>query len=443
VVQLSSSITPVSTESRFAADLEIALFRPNLRDSPRAALPCVPHWTHSTLPRLQETVAKSIQWRAELISSCIRGGNFTLVRAEPILEFIVPLSSTRRALIAVAIILCLACAAVGVYFYRHRGPLPSASSGQAPNLLSLLPADAPVVAYADVGALRGLKSSPLAAALGLTLPGPQQDIGYTDFVRDTGFDYTRDLDRVAVVVWPNNLGTLGERPPSGRSLAIADGRFDQQKIAAYALRSGWEQKDKLHSVYEFSGPPPQQSLFLEFLSADRVALTNDFALLHNLSNAAAHASGTRDPAMQARIERVAGAPIFAVARTDNLPPGFYSAFASSPQLEHLARSIVSLTLAGKPSGDDLKVALDGECDSMKNAIGISALLEISRMGATMALSDPKTRRQMTKEQSAFLTALVDQLKVSHQDKWVRLTLDITPAMLGASPPNRTVPKTPR
>jgi hypothetical protein len=355
----------------------------------------------------------------------------------------VPLSSTRRALIAVAIILFLACAAVGVYFYRHHGPLPSVNSGQPPDLLSLLPADAPVVAYADVAALRGLKSSPLAAALGLTLPGPQQDIGYTDFVRDSGFDYTLDLDRVAVAVWPNSLGTPGERPPSGRSLAVADGRFDKQKITAYALRFGWEEKDKLHSVYEFPGPPPEKSLFLKFLSANRVALTNDSALLDNLSSAVAHVPGRRDPATQARIERVAGAPIFAVARTDNLPPGFYSAFASSPQLEHLARSIVSLTLAGKPSGDDLKVALDGECDSMKNAIGISTLLEISRMGATMALSDPKTRRQMTKEQSAFLTALVDQLKVSHQDKWVRLTLDITPAMLSSSPPAPAVHTAPR
>jgi hypothetical protein len=355
----------------------------------------------------------------------------------------VPLSSTSRALIAVGIIICLGGGAVGVYFYRHHGPLPSVNSGQAPDLLSLLPADAPVVAYIDVAALRGLKSSPLAAALGLTLPGPQQDQGYTDIVRETGFDYTRDLDRVAVAVWPNSLGTPGERPPSGRSLAIADGRFDQQKIAAYALRFGWEEKDKLHSVYEFPGPPPEQSLFLKFLSAERVAFTNDAALLDNLSSAAPQMHEARDPAMQARIGRVGGAPIFAVARTDNLPPSFYAAFANSPQLEHLARSVVSLTLAGKPSGDDLKVALDGECNSMKNAIGITTLLEISRMGASMALSDPKTRRQMTKEQAAFLTALVDQLKVNHQDKWVRVTLDITPAMLGAPPAAHATPRAPR
>jgi hypothetical protein len=80
---------------------------------------------------------------------------------------------------------------------------------------------------------------------------------------------------------------------------------------------------------------------------------------------------------------------------------------------------------------------------MKNAIGISTLLEISRMAASMALSDPKTRRQMTKEQAAFLTALVDQLKVNHRDKWVRLTLDITPAMLGASPRAHATPAAPR
>jgi hypothetical protein len=342
----------------------------------------------------------------------------------------VPLSSTSRAWIAVAIIICIGSAAVGVYFYRHHGPLPSVNSGQAPDLLSLLPANAPVVGFIDLATLRGLKSSPLAAALGLTLPGPQQDQGYTDFVRDTGFDYARDLDRVAVAVWPNSLGTPGERPPSGRSLAIADGRFDRQKIVAYALRLGWEEKDKLHAIYEFPGPPPERSMFLKFLSAERVALTNDSALLDTLSNVAPQVPDAREPAMQARIGRVAGAPVFAVARTDNFPPGFYAAFADSPQLEHLARSVVSLTLAAKPSGDDLKVALDGECDSMKNAIGITTLLEISRMGASMALADPKMRRQMTKEQAAFLTALVDQLKVNHQDKSVRVTLDITPAMLG-------------
>jgi hypothetical protein len=43
--------------------------------------------------------------------------------------------------------------------------------------------------------------------------------------------------------------------------------------------------------------------------------------------------------------------------------------------------------------------------------------------------DPKTRRQMTKEQAAFLTAVLREVKVTHERRWVRLTLNVTPAML--------------
>jgi len=53
----------------------------------------------------------------------------------------------------------------------------------------------------------------------------------------------------------------------------------------------------------------------------------------------------------------------------------------------------------------------------------------------VALSDPKTRRQMTKEQAAFLAALASHVKVTHRDHWVRLSLAVTPEMLGL--PNST------
>ena len=36
----------------------------------------------------------------------------------------------------------------------------------------------------------------------------------------------------------------------------------------------------------------------------------------------------------------------------------------------------------------------------------------------------------TPEQAAFLTALISEVKVTHQNRWVRLSLEITPAMLG-------------
>jgi hypothetical protein len=40
---------------------------------------------------------------------------------------------------------------------------------------------------------------------------------------------------------------------------------------------------------------------------------------------------------------------------------------------------------------------------------------------------------MTKEQAAFVQALIRQLNITRQDRWVRLRLDITPEMLGERP----------
>lgn len=338
-----------------------------------------------------------------------------------------PLSSTKRAVIAVSAIVCLAVAGLGYYFYRQRISLPGTKSGSAPDILSQLPPDAPAIAYINVDALRNLQNSPLAAILGLTSPGPQSDREYEAFVRETGFDYSRDLDRVAIAFWPQNLaipaGTMGDN----RVLVIAEGRFDEQKIKAYALRTGKMVARGSQSLFEVPGTPPISFTFLSMTRIELASGENADELF------AASTSVKRDLAMQARIARVAGAPIFAAARTDNLPAGFYANFASSPQLERLARSVRGISLTGQPDGDKIKMALDVECDSVANALQFATLLDIFRMGAAMALDDPKTRRQMTKEQAAFLTALINQVKVNRQDKWVRLSLGVTPAMLGAPP----------
>lgn len=349
-----------------------------------------------------------------------------------------PVSSTTRAWIAVGVLLLLLLVVgVGFYFWQHRplppivSTVPGAPAAAPPSdILSQLPPDAPVVAYVDASALRSLQNSPLAAALGLASPGPQADRDYADFVRDTGFDYTRDLDHAAVAFWPASIGTPQNVLGEDRVVAIADGRFDQQKIKSYALRTGKEVTRGSQTVFEVPGNPP---VSLEFLSPTRIALAGGKNATQCLSNINLSGAPHRDAAMQSRIDRVAGAPIFAVARTDHLPSSLYDGFRNAPQLEQLARSIQAITLAGQPAGNNLRITLDAESDSLKNALAISILLEGGRMAGSMALSDPNTRRQMTKEQIAFLQALVNQAQITHQNKLVRLVLDITPAMLNATP----------
>jgi hypothetical protein len=352
------------------------------------------------------------------------------------------MSSTKRALIVLAALLLCLIAAGTIFYYRQNRPLPPIVAGtaatqalvtQSASVLNQLPPDAPVVAYIDADSLRTLQNSPLAAALGLATPGPQADRDYEEFVRGTGFDYTRDLDHAAIALWPASFGTPANVLGDDRVLAIADGRFDQQKILAYALRTGKQLTRGAQLVVEVPGNPP---ISLTFLSPTRIAIAGgkDATDILDKINSSGSGSGSRDRALQSRLQRVAGAPIFAVARTDRLPASFYANFSGAPQLEQLARSIQALTLAGQPDGTNLKLTLDAESDSMKDALQISFLLETGKMAGSIALSDPNTRRQMSKEQIAFLQALINQAQITHQSKMVRIVLDVTPAMLNAAPP---------
>jgi hypothetical protein len=331
----------------------------------------------------------------------------------------VPMSSAKRALVAIAVVVCVAAAGAALLVYRWHRPLAGPSAGSAPSILSQLPPGAPAVAYIDVAALRKLHDSPLAAVLGLAGENPREDHDYQNFVRDTGFDYTRDLDHAAIAFWPSAM-----QGGENRAVVIADGRFDHDKIKAYALRSGQEVKQGAQSFYVVPGNPP---VSFGFLSASRIVLMSG----KGLSIITPMPSGSAaDAAMQERINRVAGAPIFAVARTDELPASFYDGLRSAPQFATLARSVQGLTLAGQPDGDLIHVTLYAECDSMADAVALATVVDSLRLLGSMALADPKTRAQMTKQQAAFLTALLNQAKLSHQDRWMRLTLDVTPAMLG-------------
>ena len=78
--------------------------------------------------------------------------------------------------------------------------------------------------------LQSLRNSAFLNRLIALIPTPNEDPDYLEFVRSTGFDYTRDLDRVAIAIFPTT--------PLPTVVTFAEGRFDQQKIIAYALRTG-------------------------------------------------------------------------------------------------------------------------------------------------------------------------------------------------------------
>jgi hypothetical protein len=339
-------------------------------------------------------------------------------------------SKTKTLFIVLAVLVLAVALGAGAFLYIHSRPLPGSDAGSAPGIFSMLPADAPLLAYLDAAALKTNQNSALSAIGQLVLPAPQQDRDYVEFVRNTGFDYSRDLDHAAVAIWPSNFGspsgTSPGAPDDNKTLAIADGKFDAARIKAYALKTGRTVSVDHKTVYEVPGVPP---ISFEFLSPTRVELASGKEATRLLQTRAV----PPDAVVQARINRVAGAPFFAVARTDNLPDAFYANLKNSAQLLALIRSIQGITAAGQPQGDNLAVTLDAECDSMKNALAIGTLLEGFRMFGSAALADPKARGQMTKDQAAFLNTLLAHVKVTPQNNFVRLSIELTPAMLSGPP----------
>jgi hypothetical protein len=85
----------------------------------------------------------------------------------------------------VAICLILLCfgAVSGLYYYRIR------STSSVEDLLSRFPRGASTLAYLDLAALRNA-----GVLQALTKSDSPVEAEYSDFVRDSGFDYTKDLD---------------------------------------------------------------------------------------------------------------------------------------------------------------------------------------------------------------------------------------------------------
>src|SRR5215472_6264566 len=207
----------------------------------------------------------------------------------------------KRAWVA-AVAGLLLLSAGGFYVYkRHRA---SGSSGRD-DLLDRMPADASAVVFADVAELR---SAPFVAQLFAWAPQPEPDEDYTEFLNETSFHYERDLDRLAIA-----LQRAGQ---DSAFFAVADGRFDRQKISALANKSGRVEERGGQEIFVIPESGEAKKIYLTFLSNDRIALTDRADLSQSLGRRKRSDDGAE---WRSRFERLGGSPIFAVIRQDAAP----------------------------------------------------------------------------------------------------------------------------
>jgi hypothetical protein len=310
----------------------------------------------------------------------------------------------------------------GVYSYRRWGRTGGGTRGA---LLAAMPADANAVFFADLAELRPTQ---FAAELFKWASRPAVDAEYAQFVRDTGFDYERDLDRVALAVVKSGANTA--------FFAVADGRFDRKKIAAYALQSGTREIRGSHEIFSVAQAGSAAKITFTVLTDHRIAIADggDFV------NLLRQQSGADTNDWRERFKRLAGSPLFAVIRQDAEAGSALASRApgglQSPQLSSLLDRLQWITVAAKPQADTLRIVAEGECPTDQTSRQLADLLNGVLVLANAGLNAPNTRQQLDPQAREAYLEMLKGADVSRIDrgetKAVRLVFDVTPRFLEAA-----------
>ena len=308
----------------------------------------------------------------------------------------------------------------GAGFYGYQ-KWNAKSSHTPTDVLGMMPADVSAVLFVD---LKELRTAPFVTQLYAWAPKPQADPEYAQFLRETGFDYERDLDSIAVA--------FERREQDLAFFAIADGKLDRQKISALALKTGSVARNGGHEIFSVPVSGSAKKISFTFLRGNRIALTDGPKL-----SAALNVGKTKEDNAEwaARFERLAGSPVFAVIRQDAAAGAMLAEQAPgglrSPQLSTLLDQLQWITVAGKPEGDRLRVVAEGESAVEATTRQLADLLNGVVVLAEAGLNDAKTRQQLDPAaRSAYLELLrsVDVSKIDREDtKSVRLVFELTPA----------------
>jgi hypothetical protein len=247
----------------------------------------------------------------------------------------------RRWWLAAALALAI-CGAAAWALSWYRGRAPSTTQGM---LARLRPHDAAVVQIDFAGLRRGGVLDMLAGSKAA------QDPEYLEFVRKTGFDYSRDVDLALACFAPRT------------SYFLVKGRFDWTRLRAYAESSGGSCD---RGGCRMPGSTPERNISYTLLAGHLLALAvgPDPAAVAELQNASAESPAIEIPAEPVWIYL----PPAALTSTASLPSGTRM-FARG--LEKAESCVLSFGPEGKRFAAKLRV----KSRSAEDAAGLVESLE--------------------------------------------------------------------
>jgi len=235
--------------------------------------------------------------------------------------------------------------------------------GNGPDALAYVPADARMVAFADV---RDLSSSELRQKMRQFEPSAD---ARNKFEQETGIDVERDVDELLTAAWPN--GVAPQSPP----LVLARGRFDADRIETLIRQHGGTVEDykgkRLLTIAESS-----RTFGVAFVEPGLMAAGDAAAVRQAIDTKAAGSnSATNNAELIKLIKEVDDGNAWAVAKFDSLAAGPFPTgalpkelvqqlppinwLAASGHIDSGVRGTVRVEAKDEKSAEDLRQVVRG------------------------------------------------------------------------------------
>jgi len=264
------------------------------------------------------------------------------------------------------------------------------------------------------------------ANAGNPLPQVIHEPEYEQFIQQTGFDFERDLDSVAVAAhYPPNRpgGGNGASEPEPRFSEVITGRFDGSKVSAY-LKQQATAIDDYESVEIYSIPISNRTLRVAILSVDSIAASNhnDAAVIRGIVDRSRRlASPFGGPAMLRRYYKQVqfSSPAWLMARIDPSNPEFggWHDFLAKPADVVVSLAYNPLHLPGRAGTFRLRAeALAGSSDDAHKLT--------DKLNTFLAISRSAESSIGTQGTDGDVKAVFDSLQVRQEEDHAVLTATI-------------------
>lgn len=281
--------------------------------------------------------------------------------------------------------------AVGVLAYY--GGLSGLASSQSSSLsrdLEYLPADASVVAFANV---RDVMKSQVRERVKRI--EPKGDNGKQDFEDKTGIDIESDIERVLAFVVPDADGSSS---PEGGGCVLARGRFDKSKIDALVREHGGRTESYNGVQLVVHDKQKNDQFALAFIEPGLLALGSLDGVRRAIDSKRGGKNITTKPEMMKQIDAIDEGNVWAVGRFDaiskqahfpkemagRLPP--INMFSASGRVNGGLTGTITAQTSDEPAANNLRDVVRGMLALAKLQTGghaqVQTLLQSLQMGGT-------------------------------------------------------------